>query len=236
MNEIPSSIEQGVKELYLSWPINNTMKFQKTTQSSVSDFRYAPNRAGDAVIAQWVQGLRTFGEANIFDIVVVIHASKWQSHTTMALNEGTHMRKMPDSLLSLVTPIVAMYQSAAISGKKNIDATKLRLRLEKTHHNCATGSKNSHSESAKCDYCKKWGNIGTFFYFYFSELCWGKAMVAYTKPLQWKKEESERDLAWRRTAILFGGKILFRFRRSNQGHLIRSFCNGAVNSQRMVFC
>ena len=28
--------------------------------------------------------------------------------------------------------------------------------------------------------------------FLFSEWCWGKAMVAYTKPQQWKKEESER--------------------------------------------
>ena len=27
---------------------------------------------------------------------------------------------------------------------------------------------------------------------FFSELCWGKAMVTYTKPQQWKKEESER--------------------------------------------
>ena len=27
---------------------------------------------------------------------------------------------------------------------------------------------------------------------FFSELCWGKTMVAYTKPQQWKKEESER--------------------------------------------
>ena len=26
---------------------------------------------------------------------------------------------------------------------------------------------------------------------FFSELCWGKAMVAYTKHQQWKKEESE---------------------------------------------
>ena len=25
-----------------------------------------------------------------------------------------------------------------------------------------------------------------------SELCWGKAMVAYTKPQQWRKENSER--------------------------------------------
>ena len=28
--------------------------------------------------------------------------------------------------------------------------------------------------------------------FLFSEACWGKAMVAYTMPLQRKKEESER--------------------------------------------
>ena len=27
----------------------------------------------------------------------------------------------------------------------------------------------------------------------FSELCWGKAMVAYTKRQQWKKEKSERQ-------------------------------------------
>ena len=27
---------------------------------------------------------------------------------------------------------------------------------------------------------------------FFSELCWGKVMVAYTKLQQWKKEESER--------------------------------------------
>ena len=27
---------------------------------------------------------------------------------------------------------------------------------------------------------------------FFSELCWRKAMVAYIKPQQWKKEESER--------------------------------------------
>ena len=25
-----------------------------------------------------------------------------------------------------------------------------------------------------------------------SEVCWGKAMVVYVKPQQWKKEESER--------------------------------------------
>ena len=28
--------------------------------------------------------------------------------------------------------------------------------------------------------------------FFFSELCWGKAMVAYTMPEQRKEEESER--------------------------------------------
>ena len=27
---------------------------------------------------------------------------------------------------------------------------------------------------------------------FFSESCWGKAMVAYTMPQEWKKEESER--------------------------------------------
>ena len=27
---------------------------------------------------------------------------------------------------------------------------------------------------------------------FFSELCWGKATVAYTQPQQWQKEESER--------------------------------------------
>ena len=31
-----------------------------------------------------------------------------------------------------------------------------------------------------------------FFSFFFIELCWGKAMVAYTKSQQWKKEKSER--------------------------------------------
>ena len=30
------------------------------------------------------------------------------------------------------------------------------------------------------------------FFFLFSELCWGKAMVAYAMPQQRKKEESER--------------------------------------------
>ena len=33
----------------------------------------------------------------------------------------------------------------------------------------------------------------SFFFFFFIELvCWGKAMLAYTKPQQRKKEESER--------------------------------------------
>ena len=39
------------------------------------------------------------------------------------------------------------------------------------------------------------GVVGTFsfFFFFFIELvCWGKAMLAYTKPQQRKKEESER--------------------------------------------
>ena len=27
---------------------------------------------------------------------------------------------------------------------------------------------------------------------FFCDLCWGKAMVAYTKPQQWEKEESQR--------------------------------------------
>ena len=31
-----------------------------------------------------------------------------------------------------------------------------------------------------------------FFFFFFSGLCWGKAMVTYTKPQQRKKEESEQ--------------------------------------------
>ena len=30
------------------------------------------------------------------------------------------------------------------------------------------------------------------FFSSFSELCWGKAMVSYTMPQKWKKEESER--------------------------------------------
>ena len=32
----------------------------------------------------------------------------------------------------------------------------------------------------------------SFLVIFFSELCWEKAMVAYTKPQQWKKEENER--------------------------------------------
>ena len=30
------------------------------------------------------------------------------------------------------------------------------------------------------------------FFLFFSESCWGEAMATYTKPRQWKKEESER--------------------------------------------
>ena len=36
----------------------------------------------------------------------------------------------------------------------------------------------------------QYGLVGT--YFFFSELCWGKAMMAYTMPQQRKKEESEK--------------------------------------------
>ena len=48
-----------------------------------------------------------------------------------------------------------------------------------------------------------------FFSFYFSELCWGKAMVAYTMPQQRKKERSVR-LRGERDKIKF---IYFRFER-----------------------
>ena len=33
---------------------------------------------------------------------------------------------------------------------------------------------------------------GNLFFLFFSEICWRKAMVAYTMPQQRKKEESER--------------------------------------------
>ena len=36
------------------------------------------------------------------------------------------------------------------------------------------------------------GEVKSLISFFFSELCWGKAMVAYTMPLQRKEEESER--------------------------------------------
>ena len=42
------------------------------------------------------------------------------------------------------------------------------------------------------------------FFHFFSELCLGKAMVAYTKPQQWKKEERER-LRGERDQIKFIG-------------------------------
>ena len=35
-------------------------------------------------------------------------------------------------------------------------------------------------------------NTTSNFFFFFSELCWGKAMAAFTKARQSKKEESER--------------------------------------------
>ena len=33
----------------------------------------------------------------------------------------------------------------------------------------------------------------TIKFFFFNELCWGKALVAYATPQQWKKEENERQ-------------------------------------------
>ena len=36
------------------------------------------------------------------------------------------------------------------------------------------------------------GQASIFFSFFFSELCWGKAMVVYTMPQERKKEEIER--------------------------------------------
>ena len=76
---------------------------------------------------------------------------------------------------------------------------------------------------------------GSIFYFFFSELCLGKAMVAYTKPQQWKKEESERlrgerdqikfiDIGFERWKVVrfrnnfldigFGGWQVVRFRKA----------------------
>ena len=51
--------------------------------------------------------------------------------TTKALNEGTQMRKIPDSLFGRVTPVVATYQRIEINGKKNADATTLRLKIRR---------------------------------------------------------------------------------------------------------
>ena len=51
--------------------------------------------------------------------------------------------------------------------------------------------------------------VFSFIFNFFSGLCWGKAMVAYTKPQQRKKEESER-LRGERGQIKF---IDFRFER-----------------------
>ena len=48
-----------------------------------------------------------------------------------------------------------------------------------------------------------------YFFIFFSELCWAKTMVAYKKPQQRKKEESER-LRGERDQIMF---IDIRFER-----------------------
>ena len=48
------------------------------------------------------------------------------------------------------------------------------------------------------------------FYFFSSELCWGKAMVAYTMPQRRKKEESE-GLKGERNAC---SKVLYLIRAS----------------------
>ena len=50
---------------------------------------------------------------------------------------------------------------------------------------------------------------------FFSESCWGKAMLAYKKPQQWTKEESE----WLREE---GEKIKFIDLRFEQGHVAGS--------------
>ena len=42
-----------------------------------------------------------------------------------------------------------------------------------------------------------------FFFFFFSELCWGKAMVAYTMPQQRKKKERSERLRGERDQIKF---------------------------------
>ena len=52
-----------------------------------------------------------------------------------------------------------------------------------------------------------------FFFSFFSELCWGKTMVAYTMPLQRKKEESER-LRGERDQIKFIDLGYERFRKA----------------------
>ena len=51
-----------------------------------------------------------------------------------------------------------------------------------------TGTSNQPINAYQC-----WSSIQEFgICIFFSELCIGKAMVAYTKPQEWKKEESER--------------------------------------------
>ena len=49
---------------------------------------------------------------------------------------------------------------------------------------------NDDDDGNYCDYDDSNGDVDVFLFF--SELCWGKAMVAYTKPQQRKKEQSDR--------------------------------------------
>ena len=50
----------------------------------------------------------------------------------------------------------------------------------------------SHRDSLSGSRWFPWEYTNDYYFISFSELCWGKAMVAYTKPRRWKKEESER--------------------------------------------
>ena len=43
----------------------------------------------------------------------------------------------------------------------------------------------------------------SFFFFFFSESCWGKAMLAYTMPQQRKKKERSERLRGERDKIKF---------------------------------
>ena len=55
---------------------------------------------------------------------------------------------------------------------------------------------------------------------FFSELCWGKAVAAYTKPQQRKKEESERPRGERDQIkfidLRFEGRQVVRFRKARR--------------------